>query len=282
MRTTYKFLFILFASSLAANPQYEYGRQNQASASVSLDEIKALTFTAGKQTTFRRTSPVSQLKCVGGSAFSRTDLYPSTVQCYNVGTDGQNLNKQVKFGATSVSCEGYHDSSDPNVLRGSCGLEYTLDYSGIIKQGRPSSRQHHNPSVETDVVENEGSWIGSLFMIGVLGFIAWGFFKACTSVADGRPASSTSYHHTDYYPSDSSYTTTPDYNPPRPSWTPGFWSGAGGGAAMGYMLGRNQRSSYYSPQRPHAYAPYASNDSYASSSNDDTRTATAFASTNNR
>jgi hypothetical protein len=45
-----------------------------------LDEVKALTLEAGKMTTGKRSSPVSQLTCIGGTAIGHTDLYPKIVQ----------------------------------------------------------------------------------------------------------------------------------------------------------------------------------------------------------
>ena len=37
------------------------------------------------------------------------------------------LDKRVQFSVLKVSCEGYEYTSDPYVLIGSCGLEYSLE-----------------------------------------------------------------------------------------------------------------------------------------------------------
>lgn len=37
------------------------------------------------------------------------------------------LDPSVRFGATTVTCEGFAYRDDPYVLKGSCGLEYTLN-----------------------------------------------------------------------------------------------------------------------------------------------------------
>lgn len=51
-----------------------------------LTSVRTLTLHASKMTAGRRSSPVPQLKCVGGRA--RSEQQPSTVQCYNRGDDG--------------------------------------------------------------------------------------------------------------------------------------------------------------------------------------------------
>jgi len=39
------------------------------------------------------------------------------------------LEDTVQLGTSLVSCEGYRTNSDPYVLRGSCGLAYSLEYT---------------------------------------------------------------------------------------------------------------------------------------------------------
>ena len=92
-----------------------------------------LTLRAGAWTTGRRSSPVPQLQCVGGSGAGR-GLEPSDVQCYNRGSDGigiqwqckADLEATVNFGKIEVNCEGYDYPEDDFVLVGSCGLKYKL------------------------------------------------------------------------------------------------------------------------------------------------------------
>ena len=38
------------------------------------------------------------------------------------------LDSSVRFGSTDVTCEGYDYPEDPFVLKGSCGLEYGLEF----------------------------------------------------------------------------------------------------------------------------------------------------------
>ena len=77
----------------------------------------------------RRSSPVPQLKCVGGTAGCHA-FQPQVVQCINRGSDGYDVQWECKtdmdsayrFGQIQVSCEGYDYPDDPYVLRGSCGV----------------------------------------------------------------------------------------------------------------------------------------------------------------
>ncbi|CAG8597229.1 3364_t:CDS:10 [Acaulospora morrowiae] len=119
---------------------------------VLLADVKTITFYRGKLTTGRRNEPIRQMQCVGGDACH--EFVPDVVQCTNVGSDGTGqfceksfempgstnilsfqdtnwrcdaeLPKSLKFGPITVSCEGYNYPEDPYILRGSCGLEYTL------------------------------------------------------------------------------------------------------------------------------------------------------------
>lgn len=55
--------------------------------SVLLRDVQVLTLYRDRQTTARRSSPVPQLQCVGGSAGCRA-FVPEVVQCQNKGWDG--------------------------------------------------------------------------------------------------------------------------------------------------------------------------------------------------
>ena len=106
---------------------------------VRLDDVQVVTLTRGALTTGRRSSPVPQLACVGGSG--RGEEQPERVQCYNRGSDGRgvqweckaDMDNGLRFGQVEVVCEGYDYPDDPYILAGSCGLEYTLE---LTKEGR--------------------------------------------------------------------------------------------------------------------------------------------------
>lgn len=110
---------------------------------VYLRSITALSFSENGRARSSSGPGHQQLRCVGGSAsgfWLFSDFYPHQVQCRNVGWDGASiqwgceaqLDEYVEFGPdTSVKCEPYNqdDPSDGYVLRGSCRLEYTLNFS---------------------------------------------------------------------------------------------------------------------------------------------------------
>ncbi|XP_028999558.1 store-operated calcium entry-associated regulatory factor [Betta splendens] len=117
--------------------------QSWDEGAVLLRDVQVLTLYKGHYTTGRRSSPVLQLQCVGGSA-GCSSFVPDVVQCQNKGWDGVDVQWECKtdmdnafrFGRVEVSCEGYSHSADPYVLKGSCGLEYTLE---LTAEGRRSS-----------------------------------------------------------------------------------------------------------------------------------------------
>ena len=57
---------------------------------IKLTDVKALTLHQGKMTNSRRTHPVPQLQCVGGSV-GCSAFTPRVVQCYNRGFDGYDV-----------------------------------------------------------------------------------------------------------------------------------------------------------------------------------------------
>ncbi|XP_077061285.1 store-operated calcium entry-associated regulatory factor isoform X1 [Siphateles boraxobius] len=108
---------------------------------VLLRDVQVLTLYRGRYTTARRSSPVLQLQCAGGTAGCGS-FVPEVVQCYNRGSDGidtqweckADMDNLYRFGRVEVSCEGYSSPNDAYVLRGSCGLEYTLELTAEGKQ----------------------------------------------------------------------------------------------------------------------------------------------------
>ena len=68
---------------------------------VLLKDVQTLTLRDGKMTTGRRSSPVHQLKCVGGSAQDK--FRPQVVQCYNRGWDGQDV-QVIYFSGSKYWC----------------------------------------------------------------------------------------------------------------------------------------------------------------------------------
>ncbi|KAF8307348.1 DUF1183-domain-containing protein, partial [Clavulina sp. PMI_390] len=99
---------------------------------VLLSSINSLAFFSEEYTKARRAEAIPQLTCVG----KLCGLYqPEAVQCINIGGDGADVNwkceadlpNTLRFGKVTVSCEGWSGPGDDIVLKGSCGLEYTLN-----------------------------------------------------------------------------------------------------------------------------------------------------------
>jgi len=109
--------------------------------SVLLKDVQVLTLHRGSMTAGRRTAPMAQLSCVGGSA-QASAARVETVQCTNQGFDGRDyawrcvaqLPETLRLGKTEVLCEGYGYPDDPYILRGSCGLEYHLESVALQPQ----------------------------------------------------------------------------------------------------------------------------------------------------
>ena len=116
----------------------------------------------------RRSSPVPQLQCVGGSGAGR-GWEPSDVQCYNRGSDGLGIQWQckadveatVKFGTLEVNCEGYDYPEDDFVLVGSCALKYKLELTmeGRTKLGLPA---------KTTTDQNSSNYIDGGQVVGLV------------------------------------------------------------------------------------------------------------------
>ncbi|KAI9869702.1 MAG: hypothetical protein M1830_005203, partial [Pleopsidium flavum] len=111
----------------------------KTSDSVLLSNVKTLTLRKDLETSHRRVAAVRQLKCIGGNAKGLYDI--DVMRCKNQGSDYEDENIQwtctaslpseFKLGSTDVICEGYDSSSDPYVLKGSCGVEYRLALTAI-------------------------------------------------------------------------------------------------------------------------------------------------------
>ncbi|KAF3825513.1 hypothetical protein GH733_005495 [Mirounga leonina] len=268
-----------------------------------LRDVKALTLYHDRYTTSRRLDPIPQLKCVGGTA--GCDSYtPEVIQCQNKGWDGYDvqwecktdLDIAYKFGKTVVSCEGYESSEDQYILRGSCGLEYNLDYTELgLKKLRESGKKHGFNSFSdyyNKLYSSDSSGISGLITIVVLLAIAFGVYKLFLSDGQDSPPP-----YSEYPPNSHHYQRfTNSAGPPPAGFNaftgqqgydnsgPGFWTGLGTGGILGYLFGSNRAAtpfsdswyypspSYSSTWNSRVYSPLRGASAYSSS---ETRTRTA-------
>jgi len=187
MKIYYSIYLVLLVSILYCNA----AQHNDA---VLLENVKAITLEAGKYTTGRRNSPIPQLQCVGGS--DRCTHIPELIQCYNKGSDGDDIQWKceaqlptgIELGKIAVSCEGYSYPEDPYILKGSCGLEYELINS------RSTNNYYYSSNQNTYSTKSSGySWV--FVVIGVVLFGVFIYFivsrySYTSSYAIDPPASS--------------------------------------------------------------------------------------------
>ena len=206
------------------------------------------------------------------------------MRCKNQGSDYDDDNVQwtctaalpaeFKLGSTDVICEGYDSSSDPYILKGSCGVEYrlVLTDSGEEKYGKSKGSSINIDSQVSNLP-------AILFWILFAGVILWMLYSAFIRDNGNAPqrraprgprwggdggsggndgiitVSSLRNQPLMHRITDDDPPPPYDYQPPRKTrtninfntrpatntWRPGFWTGAAGGAAAGYLAGNRNR-----------------------------------------
>jgi hypothetical protein len=200
----------------------------------------------------------TRLKCKGPACkYHQVDI----MRCTNQGADYSkedvqwsctaNLPSEFKLGSTDVICEGYDSPDDERVLKGSCGVEYRLVFTekGEERYGSSgwfSSNIKGHEEKDTDW----GGYLFALLFVGVLAWVLYSMYAAYQNPGVRRPAPRGGgwgggwgggddppppYPGTSPYPGKGYGTWTG--NAGQEGWRPGFWSGALGGAAAGYMAG---------------------------------------------
>ena len=133
-----------------------------ATDSILLRDVESLVFNKYVYARGRRSFPIPQLSCVGGSAFSQCNKV-DLVLCQNVGFDGRdvvwkcetNIGVNLKLGQLFVSCEGYQNPDDPYVLVGSCALEFNLEYTEKYYNEQRENERKENERKDNERLENE-------------------------------------------------------------------------------------------------------------------------------
>lgn len=126
-------------SSAAALIHYDDGR-------VYLPGLPFLTFAREAVTIGRRSRTVPQLQCVGGGAAAAAgEDWPLHVDCFNDGFyEGDSGDGSVRWECVGmprgqgfelreekVHCEGFAFTGDLWVVKGSCSLEYKLEFADV-------------------------------------------------------------------------------------------------------------------------------------------------------
>ncbi|KAG8864868.1 hypothetical protein FRB96_003454 [Tulasnella sp. 330] len=243
---------------------------------VLLSSIKTLNFYADEKTAARRSSPIPQLTCIGKPCQYYT---PDAIQCFNVGgsgTDvswkceaGKDLPSALRFGRVDVSCEGWSNSGDSYVLKGSCGLQYRLvEIPGKLNKSpidQPAPFWKPDDWSYLDVAY-------SVLWMAILGVLLYSFIAPCfrgrqgTAAGNGpRPGGGSGtgggYNNYGNPGSDRHRPPPPPYTKDEPTssrnadgtatgrFNPGFWTGLGVGGAGAYMF-NNLRQQRQEPQDP--------------------------------
>jgi hypothetical protein len=252
-------LFTLLSLTFAAAPGQD---------AILLSNVQTLTLHGGRMTSHRRVSPVPQLKCVGPSS-RICNLYSiDTMRCTNQGhaydeediewTCTASLPAEFKLGSTNVICEGYRDSNDPWVLKGSCGVEYRL----LLTDEGEKRYGHHYAKHDTTDDKPSTSSLGWVFWLVLFVILVLVLFTLCDNNSNPRRRGSNRRRRPRGPGGGGGGWDDPrdppppyDYNPDthwKPSTSssssrPGFWTGAAAGAttggAAGYAMGRRSRGS---------------------------------------
>ncbi|EYE90565.1 DUF1183 domain protein [Aspergillus ruber CBS 135680] len=267
MRSLIFFTFILLLSLLYASPAFSFGYGSPpkpAKNAILLSDVKSLTLRVNQRTTSRRVSPIPQLTCIGPSK-RVCNLYTiDAMRCTNAGSEYDKediqwtctapLPPEFKLGSTDVICEGYRDADDKWVLKGSCGVEYRLLLTEAGEEKFGGIRDESNP------LNAVGNSIFFGFMVAAFIFILWPVVLSCFDIRRDRPDQRRGWEgfwggggpgggNGGPYPGPPppySRYPEPSPSPSAGGWRPGFWTGAIGGTAAGYEMGRRSER-YGSP-----------------------------------
>ena len=168
---------------------------------------------------------------------------PDSIRCRNSGssyssadvewTCSAQLPSEFKLGSTDVVCEGYDNSDDEYVLKGSCGVEYRLAFTDIgeerYRSGKPISpgRSGNKKEVNADYGLSTDSYAAMLFWIvflAVAGWIVLGFVRSILNgsrnAAPARRAPRRDNHGgNNYHDNDDDDDAPPPYSPRPPRST---------------------------------------------------------------
>ncbi|KAL1443410.1 hypothetical protein MTO96_007493 [Rhipicephalus appendiculatus] len=265
---------------------------------VKLKDVEVLTLRQGQYTTGRRSSPVPQLTCLGGSAGCQNA--PAVVQCYNRGSDGYStqweckadMSKSQKFGTVEVTCEGYDHADDEYILAGSCGLEYRLEKTGY---GGGSTYDSYKHSTYT-YGSKSGSTFETILFLAVVAFVIYAIYRTCLAPGqlDDAPPAYDDGPPPDYPGFRPQYQTDASCGSARAPGAAGglggggFWTGAAAGGLLGYLFGNRNNAGYttgYGYPREGTFRPsssFGTSSFGGASTSSETHTSSGFGGTRRR
>ncbi|KAK9324545.1 hypothetical protein V1517DRAFT_316761 [Lipomyces orientalis] len=256
-----------------------------------LSNVQTLTLRKGAMTTGRR-QKIPQLQVVGGDA---KDLYEVEVmQCRNMGSgDGGSEDVQwkcsadipgyFKLGTTEVQCEGYSSANDRYILRGSCGVKYTIHLTdaGYARYGK---RSYLKSNSRSDDYSSLSTLLMFLGLVALAYYLAWYFSNrrhnnipsgrrgptrsifgnlfnnGDDNGGDGGPPPPPYSRHDNNNGSGKWFSTTQSdqrrewqQHQQERQWRPGFWSGLGAGAAATALYNRFANSGPTPAERANMY-----------------------------
>lgn len=188
---------------------------------VLLTNVESLLFQPNQLTTGRRSSPVEQMHCSGWNCHNG----PNSIMCKNEGMSdkdvvwkctGQGLTPGYVMKGATVSCEGYANPNDPYILRGSCGVTYTVDkdysYHEPVTISTTTTSSHYDPYAYHHYNRDANVWDFLVFFFVVALLV--GFLLLIGYSSTNAPATVHHYDRYDNYPR----TTHVWYNPGTWSW----------------------------------------------------------------
>ncbi|GAB1320228.1 hypothetical protein MFIFM68171_10438 [Madurella fahalii] len=248
--------FLLSLLTLVAlSPAVTVGAGGRPKDAVLLSEVKSLTLTYPHKTTSRRVAAIPQLRCANRKPTAALCRLPhaqiATMRCVNQGA--------------SYTAQDIDSPDDAYVLKGSCGVEYTLALTEEGERRFPHLAKNTKKGGGLGGGEEGTDWSGVLFGVLFFAVLAWIVWSACVRAGENRRPRAPRRRGGNgwggggggWWPGGGGGgggggpgrwdDPPPPYPGTKPAeetagWRPGFWSGLASGAAAGYMAGnRGQR-----------------------------------------
>ncbi|TAQ85888.1 hypothetical protein B7494_g5798 [Chlorociboria aeruginascens] len=252
------FLYPTLFAILSLSPAVDGAKPKNA---ILLSQVKSLTLHDNAKTSHRRVSAIPQLACKGpGCRYYKVDV----MRCTNQGSEYSEediswsckatVPEEFKLGSTEVICEGYANSNDEYVLKGSCGVEYRLL---LTEKGEEKYGKSKGWGGDRADREDNGGWYSFLFLLLVIGFIAYILYLGWNDPDRvGRLPRRGNRWRGGWNGGggDDPWDPPPPYPGKRygyggvqQGWRPGFWTGAAAGGATGYLAGSRGRQNQPQP-----------------------------------